>query len=240
MKKYKLTSLMRKYPKWYIEDRQKYLKLYRENYGADLVFNENPQLNDMTSDTGFDAHYTYQGPWVMRKLIQEKPIKHIDVGSWVAYLGFFSALQSTEFVDIRPAKLNIPGLISKEGSVLELPYKPNSVTSLSCLHVVEHVGLGRYGDPLDPAGTIKAIKSLAGVIAKGGNLYLSLPVGEEITYFNAHRVTDPRKVEKMCSPLKLKQLSAVLDDGTYIEDSSIEQLVGQKYALGLYHFYKKS
>jgi len=231
---------MRKYPKWYTEDQQKYLNLYLEKHGVDLVFAENPQLNDRTSDTGFDAHYTYQGPWVMRKLLLEKPEKHIDVGSWVTYLGFFSALQPTEFVDIRPAKLNIPGLITKEGSVLDLPYKPNSVSSLSCLHVVEHVGLGRYGDPLDTEGTIRAIKSLAAVIAKGGNLYLALPVGEEITHFNAHRVTDPRKVEKMCDQLKLKQLSAVLDDGTYIEESTIEQLIGQKYALGLYHFYKES
>lgn len=198
-----------------------------------------PQLDDRTTETGFDAHYTYQGPWVMRKLIQAKPKKHIDVGSWVTYLGFFSALQPTEFVDIRPARLDIPGLSPKAGSVLDLPFKPNSVLSLSCLHVVEHVGLGRYGDPLDPEGTTKAITALTEVIAKNGNLYLSLPVGREVTYFNAHRVTNPAQVVDLCKPLKLKQLSAVMDDGRYIERTTTDNLADQKYALGLYHFVKE-
>jgi hypothetical protein len=29
--------------------------------------------------------------------------------------------------------------------------------SLSCLHALEHFGLGRYGDPIDPRGHEKGI-----------------------------------------------------------------------------------
>ena len=86
-------------------------------------------------------------------------------------------------MDIRPAELSLPGLTPREGSVLCLPYADNSLESLSCLHVVEHIGLGRYGDPIDPLGTMKALKELSRVVAKGGDLYFSLPGGEENRHF---------------------------------------------------------
>lgn len=224
-----------------IRNYKKELGSYRgllSDLDMDIKIEKFPQLFDNTDSTGFDAHYTYQGPWVMRKLLQNKPKKHIDIGSWVTYLGFFSALQPTEFIDIRPAELDIPNLAPKKGSVLDIPYKSGSVESLSCLHVIEHVGLGRYGDPLDPLGTIKATKELSRVLKKGGHLYVSLPVGEEITYFNAHRVTDPQKVESMFGSLKLVSLSAVKDDRTYLDSVSAKDLQEQKYALGMYHFTK--
>lgn len=195
-----------------------------------------PQLEDKTAETGFDPHYTYQGPWVMRNLLLNKPKNHVDIGSWVTYLGFFSALQPTEFVDIRPAELDIPGLRPKKGTVLDLPYAPMSIASISCLHVIEHVGLGRYGDPLDPGGTERAASELARVVSKNGDLYVSLPVGKEVTYFNAHRVTDPERVLEMFQGLDLVSFSVVLDDGKYRENVLPSLAKEQNYACGLYHF----
>lgn len=162
----------------------------------------------------------------------------MDVGSWTAYLGFFSSLQPTEFVDIRPAELHLPGLTPSEGSVLRLPNTNNSLESLSCLHVVEHIGLGRYGDPIDPLGTMKALKELSRVVAKGGDLYLSLPVGVEKIFFNAHRITHPRVVLENMEGMKLVSLSGVLDDGQYLENAGLELLSRQRYGCGLFHFLK--
>ena len=148
-----------KAPKWYTNDWRAFVNAYRQNLGKDPDLEELPCFHDNAPTTGFDSHYTYQGPWVMRHLLEKKPKKHVDVGSWTAYLGFFSSLQPTEFVDIRPAELSLPGLTPREGSVLCLPYADNSLESLSCLHVVEHIGLGRYGDPIDPLGTMKALNT---------------------------------------------------------------------------------
>jgi len=104
--------------------------------------------------------------------------------------------------------------------------------------VVEHIGLGRYGDPIDPLGTMKALRELSRVVAKGGNFYLSLPVGEEKIFFNAHRVTHPRVVLENMEGMKLVSLSGILNDGQYLENAELEVLSRQKYALGLFHFMK--
>lgn len=225
---------------WYKKDLNKYRQLTQNLPEAQELIVSSPQLHDKTGTTEFDAHYTYQGPWVMRKLLVTHPKSHIDVGSWTAYLGFFSSLQPTEFVDIRPAKLRIPGLTMKEGSVLNLPYKDRSLNSISCLHVVEHVGLGRYGDPLDPLGSIKALKELSRVVAPNGNLYLSLPIGIEKTYFNAHRVLSAQKVINTLSDLKLVSLSGIMDNGSYLEAVSTAKISKQQYACGLFHFQRKA
>lgn len=233
----RIRSLFKsKHPAWYTKDLVEYKKMHKEAFGKELDFVEFAQVFDKTETTDFDPHYTYQGPWVMRKLMEAKPKKHIDVGSWTAYLGFFSSLQPTEFVDIRPANLQLPGLLTRAGSVLELPYKDKSVHSLSCLHVVEHIGLGRYGDPLDPKGTLKALAELERVIAVGGSLYLSLPTGIEKTFFNAHRVTSPNTTIDALRSLKLKTLSAVMDNGDYVKNADKKLLAKQKYACGLFHF----
>lgn len=239
MIEHNLKSIFAKTPSWYVQDRKNYKSLYKEIYNKELKYIDSPQVNDRTATTEFDTHYTYQGPWVMRNLLKQKPAKHIDVGSWVVYLGFFSSLQPTTFVDIRPAKLSIPGVSPKKGSVLDLDFKDRSVQSLSCLHAIEHIGLGRYGDPLDPLGTEKAARELSRVISSKGDLYVSLPVGREVTYFNAHRVTDPEKVQDLFCELDLTSFSVILDGGIYKENVSPKVACKQDYACGMYHFTRR-
>jgi len=228
-------------PQWYEEDLRAYAQAFQKVFGKDPKIEKYACLNDKTLTTDFEPHYTYQGPWVMRHLLEKKPKKHVDVGSWTAYLGFFSSLQPTEFVDIRPAELSLPGLTPREGSALGLPYADESLESLSCLHVVEHIGLGRYGDPIDPQGTIKALRELGRAVAKRGNLYLSLPVGQEDKiFFNAHRVTHPMTVMSNMDGMKLVGLSGVLDDGQYLECAGLDLLSRQKYGCGFFHFTKST
>jgi hypothetical protein len=70
--------------------------------------------------------------------------------------------------------------------------------------VVEHIGLGRYGDPLDPEGTEKAMAELKRIIAPGGNLYLSVPIDDvNRTYFNAHRAFTEPYLEELFHPLEI-------------------------------------
>jgi SAM-dependent methyltransferase len=95
-------------------------------------------------------------------------------------------------VDIRPIDVSLEGLSFMKGSILDLPFADNSIESLSSLCVVEHIGLGRYGDDLDPRGSEKAIAELKRVLRPGGNLLLSVPVDRECrVYFNAHRAFTP-------------------------------------------------
>jgi SAM-dependent methyltransferase len=207
-----------------------------ERAGITMPIEPFPQLGDRTSTTPVDSHYLHQGAWVNRHLRQTVPVRHVDIASAVYYLGFFAAIAPTDFVDIRPAVLNMPGVTEREGSVLALPYDNESLRSLSCLHVVEHIGLGRYGDPIEPRGTEFACAELARVLAPGGTLYVSLPVGRPRVSFNAHRVHDVAQVREYFRTINLLSFDAVLDDGRYITDCDDATASAQEYACGMFRF----
>ena len=220
---------------WYIGDHQRFASQLKAMGRADQLV-AFPQLLDRTSATEFDAHYVHQGAWVFRHLLDRRPPRHVDVASYVGYLGFFSAVAPTEFVDIRPPDLQLPQLTVHDGSLVQLPFPDRSVDSLSCLHVVEHIGLGRYGDPLDVLGSEHACAELARVLAVGGELYLSLPVGRPRIYFNAHRVHSVEQVLQFMAELELLDLAVVLDDGSYVANCPFDVVAGQSYACGMFRF----
>lgn len=197
-----------------------------------------PVLGEDTAVTRVDPHYFYQGAWAARHIAQARPPEHIDVGSDVAMVGFLTSVTNVTFVDLRPLRVQLSGLTVREGTVLELPFTDNSVRSLSCLHVAEHIGLGRYGDPLDPDGTRKACAELSRVLALGGTLYFSLPIGRERTEFNAHRVHRPSTILNYFAGLKLVEFSAVADNRRYIRNADIKGYDEAFYACGLFRFTK--
>ena len=217
----------------YLRDRRAYERLSGEALDR---YDDNPQLYDRTSSTPFDPHYTYQDAWAAREIFQRAPAEHVDVGSRVTFVIGLAAFVPVTFVDLRPLPLELPNLRCIAGSLLDLPYADGSVESLSCLHVAEHVGLGRYGDPLDPEGTVKSARELARVLAPGGALWLGIPVGRQRTNFNAHRVHDPRDVVQMFDGLRLDAFAGVHDEGRYLVDAEPADLAGCEWACGLYRF----
>jgi hypothetical protein len=145
-------------------------------------------LNDDTATTHFDTHYVYHVAWAIRKVVAAKPRKHIDFSSSVNFCTTISAICETEFYDFRPAPIVLDGLTCLKADLTALEMETGSLESVSCMHVVEHIGLGRYGDPLDPNGDLQAINELKRVVKPGGFLYFVAPTGNPGIYFNAHRV----------------------------------------------------
>jgi SAM-dependent methyltransferase len=193
-----------------------------------------PCLADSGRQTPFDPHYFYQGAWLARELAAAKPSRHVDVGSSVLMVSTVSALVPTVFVDYRPLQVELPGLECVAGDACRLPFSDRSVPSLSCLHVVEHIGLGRYGDPIDPEGSAKAARELARVLAPGGRLYLSAPVGRARVCFNAHRVFDPQALPQMFPGLRRTSFSFVDDAGAFHRGGDPAAAAGSEYACGMY------
>jgi hypothetical protein len=198
-----------------------------------------PCIHDKTQTSGFDVHYFYQDIWAFKKIYESKVDHHVDVGSRVDFVGFLTVITQVTFIDIRPLMANLENLCSRKGDILSMPFENNSILSLSCLHVAEHIGLGRYGDPLDPLGTKKACKELTRILAIGGNLYFSLPVGKPKLCFNAHRIHSPQQIIEYFSDLELVELSGVDDEGNFIKNIDITILANSDYACGLFHFTKK-
>lgn len=223
------------YPRYF-----KDLSAYRHMAGAEqlALVNLYPILDNKTSTTTFDKHYFYQDTWAFERILEQKPSWHVDIGSRVDFIGFLATVTNVLFVEIRPLQARLPRLHQVQGDILKLPFADNSVASLSCLHVAEHVGLGRYGDKLDPQGTQKACQELARVLARGGDLYFALPVGKPRLCFNAHRVHSPLDILRYFRGLDLIELSAVNDEGDFVRRCDLAVLTEQSYACGLFHFKK--
>ena len=199
-----------------------------------------PCLFDCSTATPFDAHYFYQDTWAFKKIHTSGASSHVDVGSRAIFVGMLSAITKATFVDIRPLVVNLDNLDSTAGSLLALPFEDNKVLSLSCLHVAEHIGLGRYADPLEPQGTKKATRELARVLAPGGNLYFSVPVGKPRVCYNAHRIHSPQLILDYLHDLELVQFSGIDDAGRFRQGIAPIDLADANYACGLFHFAKGS
>ena len=156
----------------YLKEYYKYRKL--EKYQSVKILDTHPCLTDKTVATPFDAHYFYQGAWLARKLVKYKLDYHVDVGSSVMMVSILSALVKTVFVDYRALNTDLSNLCLISADIVHLPFKDNSFCSVSCQHVIEHIGLGRYGDKLDPNGSIKSAKELERIVKPGGKLFLTL------------------------------------------------------------------
>jgi SAM-dependent methyltransferase len=200
-----------------------------------------PQVRDKTFATGFDRHYVYHVAWAVRKVLEIKPEFHTDISSSLYFCSTTSAMVPTKFYDYRPANLKLDGLVCDKADLTKLHFADNSIKSLSCMHTIEHIGLGRYGDPIDPDGDIKAINELKRVLAPGGSLLFVVPIGQPKIEFNAHRIYSYEMVLNLFSGLNLKEFYLIPElekDGNPIYNASKEQADNQKYACGCFWFIK--
>jgi SAM-dependent methyltransferase len=201
-----------------------------------------PCLDDSTSTTGFDRHYVYHVAWAVRKVKQIAPAGHVDISSSLYFSATLSAFMPVEFYDYRPAELSLSGLSSGAANLHHLPFETASLESLSCMHTVEHVGLGRYGDPLDYDGDLKAIAELKRVVKPGGSILFVTPVGKARIQFNAHRIYRYAQIIEAFEGFELREFSLVPDnpkDGGLLINATEEQSNAQLYGCGCFWFVKK-
>lgn len=218
----------------YFKDFRQFLMLG----GAAELSEISPMLFDKNSDSQSGLHhYCYQDVWALSRLHEFHPAEHHDFGSRLdGFVAQATVLCPVIYWDIRPPTITLPRLCHRTSELPHLPLQDRSVMSASSLHVLEHIGLGRYGDKITPLGTELAISELARVLAPGGRLLLSLPIGRPRTCFNAHRISDPWKPIELLSDLKLLEFSAVNDQGDFLEAARPDDFVNAVESCGLYLF----
>lgn len=227
----------------FLRNLSQYKKIYKSDEDNFILKIKNiyPILGDRFEKAGIiDGHYFLQDLWAAKKIFEKRITFHVDVGSRIdGFIAHILPFCKVEYVDIRDFTAKIKNFDFKKGSILDLPYTENSINSISCLHVLEHIGLGRYGDNVIPDGYKKGASELTRVLSKGGFLFFSTPVGLQQLYFNAHRVFDPQTIIDLFKELKLEEFNLIDDKAMTIKyNASFKETRECKYGCGLFIFTK--
>jgi SAM-dependent methyltransferase len=205
------------------------------------ISNMNPCLVDRFSEAGsMRGHYFHQDLWASSQIFIANPLHHVDIGSRLdGFIAQLLVFRSIMYVDIRKIETKNIRLKFIEGSITKMPFENDSLESVSSLHVLEHIGLGRYGDNIDPLGYLAAAKEIVRVLKPGGVFYLGTPVGKEVLYFDAHRVFDPATIVDAFEGLTVESFSLIDDGGTdVLESATFEDARKCNYGCGLFKFKK--
>lgn len=228
----------------YISDLIKFRKEFKGNF--ELL----PCLHDWNEEGGnTKGEYFLQDLHVARLIFQTNPSKHLDIGSSVeGFVAHVASFRIIYILDVRPISSEIPGIIFNTFDLSStIDHKDHgSYDSISCLHALEHFGLGRYGDKIDVNGHIKGLTNMSKLLKNYGLLYLSVPIGIERVEFNANRVFNPKNIIEICLPLGLILNKFILIQNSVVTnyenilDVDFDSLANQRYSLGIFIFQLKN
>jgi hypothetical protein len=233
----KLSSY--KYLPRYRKDKKNWLK-----QGGKITSNY-MLLFDYSDNAGNDkGHYFHQDLLVAKLIHEKKPKRHVDIASRVdGFVAHVASFREIEVIDVRPLPKSKHENIKFTQADLMHPQDLGKIDSLSCLHAIEHFGLGRYTDIIDIDGHNKGITNLVSLVSDGGRLYISFPIGQkDEVHFNAHRVFKPNTIFKHPSIkkyMKLLRFDYVDDNGDLHLNSKVVDVKAEtKFGCGIYTFEK--
>lgn len=222
------------------KDKSEYLKQ------GGIIAKNVMMLSDYVDNAGIaKGHYFHQDLLVARLIHEHNPKRHIDIASRVdGFVAHVASYRTIEVVDVRPLKNSIHENINFRQFDFMNPEDLGKTDSLSCLHAIEHFGLGRYSDPIDINGHNKGISNLVKLVEKGGRMYLSFPIGKsDEVYFNAHRIFHPSSIFRhpdIKQTMQLIRFDYVDDNGDLHLSKSIAEVPSDtNYGCGIYTFEKQ-
>lgn len=194
------------------------------------------------------GHYFHQDLWVAQRIFDKNPVRHIDAGSRIdGFVAHVATFREIETIDIRGSTLSVRNIRFLQTDLMgEIPPELRGCCdSLSCLHVLEHFGLGRYGDRVDLEGHLKGLANLHCILKNGGVLYLSVPIGPQRIEFNAHRVFSvPGFLKLIQKHFTTLAFSYVNDDGEFfphvdIRGAAADSSFGCNFGCGIFELIKQ-
>ncbi|MDP2302166.1 MAG: DUF268 domain-containing protein [Ignavibacteria bacterium] len=206
-----------------------------------------PCLSDRFDKAGsLPLHYFYQDVVVAGKVFKNNPVKHVDIGSRIdGFVAHVASFREIEIFDIRSFSTDLPNIKFIKADLTEQNFPLiDYCDSISCLHAIEHFGLGRYGDKLDYNGHIKGLNNIHKVLKTNGKFYFATPIGNQRIEFDAHRVFS---ITYLLDFFKNKY---ILDSFSYINDknelfldynldeSNIKNNCGCHYGCGIFELTK--
>lgn len=231
---------------WYWAD---YRKLKRQLAGTNdfPIGVPMPQLLDKQASSGaMSGHYFHQDLLVAQRIFANNPERHVDIGSRTdGFVTHVASFRQIEVFDIRQYDHHITNIKFVQADLMQMPPALQGYTdSLSCLHVIEHFGLGRYGDPIDVNGHLKGLENMKKMLKSGGKFYFSTPIGPQRINFNAHRVFSISYLLQIFEPdYTIDRFSYVDDAGGLHTDVSVEEGIshnfGCNFGCGIFEMTKR-
>lgn len=205
-----------------------------------------PLLLDRNSQAASLSEYFWQDLYVAKKILEMNPVRHVDIGSRIdGFISHLACVRDVEVFDIRPLNEKIPNVKFTKFDITNPGINLLAVSDcVTCLHTLEHIGLGRYGDVIDPNGWEIALQSLANLLKPSGSLWISVPVGVQLIQFNAHRVFSPFTVVNQASEVGLELSKFISIEASVVSEShdfnfDFNRVSKLKYALGIFNFIKQ-
>lgn len=248
---YNAYSLIKRFPRWvvnearFIKTKMEYIRRNsRKEFRYHFSF-QNKCLGDWNDNAGHLGDYFWQDLWAAKLVYDNNPSKHYDIGSRIdGFIGHLACFRDNiVLIDVRPIDSVISGVEFICADATELSgIDDDSLESISALCSLEHFGLGRYGDVIDPEACFKAMHSIVRVLKKGGHAYVSVPVGYERLEFNAHRIFRASTIVREFEPLRLLEYSVINSDRIEKNvplDKYDNDLNNRNGRFGLFHFVKE-
>jgi len=148
-----------------------------------------------------------KNPWVKEE--NSSTSVCLDVGSSTSFVYMMASFVNFLAIDASRVchhkdhhKFYVDGtqLMFHEGEAQQLPIPNGKMAWVSSLHAIEHFGLGRYRDTIDPLGDIKGIREIHRVLCDGGTFVGAVPIlprGMDKVVFNRSRYYSVDTIKSM-------------------------------------------
>jgi hypothetical protein len=206
----------------FVRNYRKFKKLlYKENSDFEIT-NFYPCPDDRFDYAGtLPGHYFHQDIYAANKIWENNPYKHVDIGSRIdGFVAHVASFREIEVFDIRILATKIINVKFVQANLMSEDFSlVDYCDSVSCLHVIEHFGLGRYNDPIEVNGHIKGLNNIYKLLKKGGKFYFSTPIGKQRIEFDAHRVFSLSYLLELIEPKYKIESFAYIDDGDVLHQN---------------------
>ena len=223
---------------------QKYKSSERKYFSFGLPF---PILDERFEEGGSaSGHYFHQDLLVAQRIFENNPNIHLDIGSRVdGFVAHVASFRKIEVLDVRPTEAEVENIIFRTADLMKVDNTLlNYCDSLSCLHVLEHFGLGRYNDPIQFDGYLDGLDSIYKILKKGGVFYLSVPIGKQRVEFNGHRIFSVRYLLRLFKDKYIVNHFSFVDDegdlqkNVEMNDRDIDRNFDCHYGCGIFEMTK--
>ncbi len=180
-----------------------------------------PRLDDIGKECGeVRGTYPIGDLYVAQKIFEAKPVNHLDIGSRIdGFVFHVASFREISVMDIRNMPFKIKNINFINHDITDDIISSGEWHSISCLHSLEHYGMGRYGDKVNFSGYLEALNNIFFMLKWGGTFYLAIPVGKQRIDWNAYRVFDFGRITQTLKDIgfKIQSLVFINNDGILLD-----------------------